>query len=503
MSVEQDIFKIEVTGSKKAITRMLNAAIHNVTAGTPIVESDDIDTINLKLKDFTGHGGRDIGIFDLLDEECMKDKEVIARKETFYNRVKACKNCPLDCPNSKRSPDIPPLSFDSEEEEYQKRDEYCPWDDPFDAEDAPVEPHRYLEVVRVEKGENDYTAKFSWYLYECYGPQEWGNWADIARLYNCRIFEDDDWYRNGQFIRFSAATIYDGSDEEIRKLHLESGSKYDAEEYPFFLKTLAHLYPDHYGVYWEQYHSEHPKVDISEDECLAWFNKQPHPWDQKENSETEEIEHGNSDYPIDENGHAVIPEGTVIIDDYAFLQCNKLVSVSIPDTVEEIGEGSFGSCANLESITLPSSLKFIDEAAFFGCKGLKSLVIPGGVKMIDARAFAECTSLTEVHLPAGVSIDSSAFDSSPSYMYFEFGTVKQMTKAVAEAISNGSLLHFSSEPDNTTQIYHTKKFKEKIVLSYRKNKIFYTLYAHNALYESWTIHEEKVLNNFIKLYEFK
>ena len=311
---------------------------------------------------------------------------------------------------------------------------------------------------------------------------------------------DDDWYSNGRFIRFGAATIYDASDGEIRKLHLESGSIYDAEGYPFFVRTLAHLYPDHYGVDWDHYHSNHPEVEISEEEFLAWFREQKQPWDQKENSETEEFEDW-SQYPIDENGHAVIPEGTVIIDDYAFLQCNKLVSVSIPDTVDEIGEGSFGSCANLESITLPSSLKFIDEAAFFGCKGLKSLVIPGGVKMIDARAFAKCTSLTEVHLPAGVSIDSSAFDGSPSYMYFEFGTAKQMTKAVAEAISNGSLHHFSGEPDNTTQIYHTKKFKEKIVLRYRKNKIFYTVFAHKTIYESWTIHQEKVLENFIKLYE--
>ena len=232
----------------------------------------------------------------------------------------------------------------------------------------------------------------------------------------------------------------------------------------------------------------------------AWFKEQKQPWDQKEDSETEE-DQPTSQYPIDENGHAVIPEGATRIDDYAFLQCDKLVSVSMTNTIEEIGEGAFGSCKNLISITLPSSLGFIEEAAFFGCKGLRSIVIPNGVKMIDARAFAECTSLTEVHLPAGVAIDSSAFNGSPSYMYFEFGTVKQMINAVVEAISNGSLLHFSGEPDNTTLVYHTKKFKEKIVLRYRKNKIFYTVFAHKTIYESWTIHQEKVLENFIKLYE--
>lgn len=50
------------------------------------------------------------------------------------------------------------------------------------------------------------------------------------------------------------------------------------------LKILAHLYPDHYGVDWEHYHSKHPEVEISEDECLAWFNEQKQPWDQEASS---------------------------------------------------------------------------------------------------------------------------------------------------------------------------------------------------------------------------
>lgn len=50
------------------------------------------------------------------------------------------------------------------------------------------------------------------------------------------------------------------------------------------LKALAHLYPDHYGVDWEHYHSKHPEVEISEDECLAWFKEQKQPWDQEEPS---------------------------------------------------------------------------------------------------------------------------------------------------------------------------------------------------------------------------
>lgn len=446
MSVEGDLFRVTVKGSRESIIKMMNAALKSFNSDNVIEDSDDAKTMNSKLEMFAGEEGKDIGIPDLLGQG--KEGDSFVRK---------------------------------------------------------------IEFVRIEDDSRGLVAKFSYYLGEaCLYLEDMGysadyldsvtNWEAVALQYGCTVFLDDDRYSNGQFIRFGDATIYDASDGELHRLHLESGSIYDDKEYPFFLKTLAHLYPDHYGVDWEHYHSKHPEVEISEDECLAWFKEQKQPWDQKEDSETEEDE-PTSQYPIDENGHAVIPEGATRIDDYAFLQCDKLVSVSMPNTIEEIGEGAFGSCKNLISITLPSSLGFIEEAAFFGCKGLRSIVIPNGVKMIDARAFAECTSLTEVHLPAGVAIDSSAFNGSPSYMYFEFGTVKQMINAVVEAISNGSLLHFSGEPDNTTQVYHTKKFKEKIVLRYRKNKIFYTVFAHKTIYESWTIHQEKVLENFIKLYE--
>lgn len=446
MSVEGDLFRVTVKGSRESIIKMMNAALKSFNSDNVIEDSDDAKTMDSKLEMFAGEEGKDIGIPDLLGQG--KEGDSFVRK---------------------------------------------------------------IEFVRIEDDSRGLVAKFSYYLGEaCLCLEDMGysadyldsvtNWEAVALQYGCTVFLDDDRYSNGQFIRFGDATIYDASDGELHRLHLESGSIYDDKEYTFFLKTLAHLYPDHYGVDWEQYHSKHPEVEISEDECLAWFKEQKQPWDQKEDSETEEDE-PTSQYPIDENGHAVIPEGATRIDDYAFLQCDKLVSVSMPNTIEEIGEGAFGSCKNLISITLPSSLGFIEEAAFFGCKGLRSIVIPNGVKMIDARAFAECTSLTEVHLPAGVAIDSSAFNGSPSYMYFEFGTVKQMINAVGEAISNGSLLHFSGEPDNTTQVYHTKKFKEKIVLRYRKNKIFYTVFAHKTIYESWTIHQEKVLENFIKLYE--
>ena len=335
MSIEGDLFRVTVKGSRESVVKMMNAVLKSFNSDQVIVESDDIDTMNSKLERSTGQKGKDIGIPDFLGP---------VNDEDFY---------------------------------------------------------RFLELVRIEDDAPSLIAKFSYYLDESASYHDNDEafvnsfkWDTVAIQYNCQVFLDDDWYSNGRFIRFSSATIYDALDGKIRKLHLESGSKYDTKEYPFFLKTLAHLYPDHYGMDWNHYHNDHPDVEITDDECLAWFNKQKQPWQQDEDSETEEIEE-TSLYPIDENGHAVIPEGTTRIEDYAFLQCNKLVSVSIPDTVVEIGEGAFGSCENLTSITLPPSLKLIDELAFCGCKKLTEIEIPLGVKIAD-NAFKDCPCEEEV-----------------------------------------------------------------------------------------------------------
>ena len=46
------------------------------------------------------------------------------------------------------------------------------------------------------------------------------------------------------------------------------------EEFPIFLRTLAYMYPERYVPMWEKYHGEHPEVEYSREECLAWAEKQ-------------------------------------------------------------------------------------------------------------------------------------------------------------------------------------------------------------------------------------
>ena len=105
----------------------------------------------------------------------------------------------------------------------------------------------------------------------------------------------------------------------------------------------------------------------------------------------------------------VLPEGiTTMSDAFAYDTC--LTSVTIPNSVTEIGWSAFEDCTGLTSITIPNSVTSIGEAAFSGCTGLTSVTIGNSVTSIREEAFRGCTGLTSITIPNSVtSIGEFAF----------------------------------------------------------------------------------------------
>ena len=98
------------------------------------------------------------------------------------------------------------------------------------------------------------------------------------------------------------------------------------------------------------------------------------------------------------------------IGDYAFTSCERLTSVTIPESVKSIGEAAFNYCQSLTSVTIPESVTSIGNRAFYWCRTLPSLTIPNRVKSIGDSAFSSCESLTSVTIPESVtSIGDYAF----------------------------------------------------------------------------------------------
>lgn len=87
-----------------------------------------------------------------------------------------------------------------------------------------------------------------------------------------------------------------------------------------------------------------------------------------------------------------------------------LSSVTISNSVTNIGVSAFGSCTSLTSITIPDSLTSIDNNVFYRCSSLTSCTIGSGVTSIGKNVFHSCTSLSSVTIPDSVtSIGSYCF----------------------------------------------------------------------------------------------
>ena len=105
-----------------------------------------------------------------------------------------------------------------------------------------------------------------------------------------------------------------------------------------------------------------------------------------------------------------IPDSVETLGDYAFSSCKRITSVVIPDSVKTIGKGCFDGCKSLRYVRLPSEIDHIPNSCFWDCENLESIVLPKGIKIIDQYAFFGCEKLTAIELPDGLeTIVDSAF----------------------------------------------------------------------------------------------
>lgn len=114
--------------------------------------------------------------------------------------------------------------------------------------------------------------------------------------------------------------------------------------------------------------------------------------------------------PSEIEGKSVTSIGLYAFDGIENMACERLESVTIPDSVTNIGWKAFSNCTSLTSITIPDSVASISNGAFEGCTSLTSVTIPNSVTTIKMMTFLECSSLTSVTIPNSVTtIEAYAF----------------------------------------------------------------------------------------------
>lgn len=170
-----------------------------------------------------------------------------------------------------------------------------------------------------------------------------------------------------------------------------------------------------------------------------------------------------------------LPERTTVIGNYAFVNNKALKNITLPATLEKIGDRAFYS-TGLTAVTLSSGLKEIGEYAF-SSTAIETLSIPANVvtigkfafssnkslktitfaensslKTIADYAFNGCTGLTEFIVPASVeTIGNSVFSSCGNLTKIEFQEGSRLSSIGNLAFSNTGITSFSF-PESSSDI---------------------------------------------------
>ena len=138
-------------------------------------------------------------------------------------------------------------------------------------------------------------------------------------------------------------------------------------------------------------------------------------------------------YPYTVPVTITIPNSVTEIGDYAFSLC-ALFSIDIPNSVLNIGNDAFNGCYWLTSLTIPNSVVNIGSHAFCGCIDLKSITLPCNLANIGADAFSFCTGLTKItnFNPVPIVISSNVFyyvDQSVCTLEVPISSISEYEKA--------------------------------------------------------------------------
>ena len=91
-----------------------------------------------------------------------------------------------------------------------------------------------------------------------------------------------------------------------------------------------------------------------------------------------------------------------------FMNCSSLQSITLPNSVEEIGVGAFLDCSSLQTITIPNSVTALKDEAFKGCTSLEYVILPNSLQRVGINVFKHCPSLKEIIIPK--SLDPSIYE---------------------------------------------------------------------------------------------
>ncbi len=121
-------------------------------------------------------------------------------------------------------------------------------------------------------------------------------------------------------------------------------------------------------------------------------------------------------WTLDDNGTLTFSGYGEMIDyplDSSYNLLSKIKYIIIEEGITSIGVDAFDDCTNLVSVSIPQSITQIGSFAFYGTS-LTSVSIPQNVTKIGSYAFEDCKNLTKVSIePSEIDIMTRAFYNCP------------------------------------------------------------------------------------------
>ena len=152
---------------------------------------------------------------------------------------------------------------------------------------------------------------------------------------------------------------------------------------------------------------------------------------------------------------AIVRDGTTSTSEYSFCESDRLTSVCLPNSLENIADLTFRGCTSLKSLVIPDQIWGIYSGTFSNCTNLESLTLGKAVSALRDYAFDGCGKLTSIHVlnpePPRPYFSDEEDDIFPDFM-FENTTVYVPQGSIDKYKSSSLWCRFKNIKESTASI---------------------------------------------------